>query len=414
MLELASDFEAPSRLQAVERLKIALLTYSTKPRGGVIHTLELAEALHALGHEVCVFALDKDRQGFCRPLSCEAAFVPAPPVADPHAIDRVVEQRIQDYIAYFSQHRPQYDIYHAQDCISANALAILRDRGLVSTVVRTVHHIDDYPSQYLEACQQRGIEQPDLCFCVSRYWQARLQERYGVVAPQVLNGVNTERFSARSQGTEIALRAALGLEGSPLFLTIGGIEPRKNSIRLLQAFARVRDRYPSAQLAIAGGISMFNYDTYRQEFFATARDLKIEIGRAVVLTGAIADEKMPALYRTADTFVFPSVVEGWGLVVMEAIASGLPVVTSQQPPFTEFLSPQLALLVDPYIPEAIAQAMLASLDPAIAAPRIKASQSVCQQYTWQHSAEIHLDYYRRLLSTQPKSSRPPVTNVPDI
>lgn len=404
MLELTSNLGKPSPMQAKERLRIALLTYSTKPRGGVIHTLELAEALHALGHEVCVFALDKDRQGFCRPLSCEAAFVPAPPVDDPEAIDRVVEQRIQDYVTYFTQHRPQYDIYHAQDCISANALAILRDRSLVDSVVRTVHHIDDYPSQYLEDCQRRGIEKPDLCFCVSRYWQTRLQERYGVAAPQVFNGVDTKRFSARPEGTEAALKAELGLKGSPLILTIGGIEPRKNSIRLLQAFARVRECYPSAQLAIAGGISMFNYDAYREEFFATARGLDIEIGKAVVLTGAIADEKIPALYRTADTFVFPSVVEGWGLVVMEAIASGLPVVTSLQPPFTEFLSPQQAFLVDPHSPAAIAEATVASLDPAIAAPYIKASQSVCQQYTWQNSAETHLNYYRQLLGAQQKSS----------
>lgn len=291
---MASNLDNPSPPQATECLKIALLTYSTKPRGGVIHTLELAEALHSLGHEVCVFALDKDRQGFCRPLSCEAAFVPAPAVADPTAIDRVVEQRIQDYVTYFSQHRPQYDIYHAQDCISANALAILRDRGLVSSVIRTVHHIDDYPSQYLEDCQRRGIEHPDLCFCVSRYWQTRLQERYGVTAPQVFNGVDTNRFSAQLQGTEVALKAELGLEGSPLLLTIGGIEPRKNSICLLQAFSRIRERYPSAQLAIAGGISMFNYDSYREKFFATARELNIEIGQAVILTGEIADEKIPA------------------------------------------------------------------------------------------------------------------------
>ncbi|MEM9907062.1 MAG: hypothetical protein AAF921_18765, partial [Cyanobacteria bacterium P01_D01_bin.44] len=47
-------------------LRIALLTYSTKPRGSVIHTLELANALHQLGHQPCVFALDKDGQGFPR------------------------------------------------------------------------------------------------------------------------------------------------------------------------------------------------------------------------------------------------------------------------------------------------------------------------------------------------------------
>ena len=60
-------------------LKIALLTYSTKPRGGVIHTMELAAALHRLGHEVCIFALDKDGQGFYRPVACEYRMIPTQP-----------------------------------------------------------------------------------------------------------------------------------------------------------------------------------------------------------------------------------------------------------------------------------------------------------------------------------------------
>ncbi len=58
-------------------LKIALFTYSTKPRGSVIHTLELAEALHRLGHQVCIYALDKDGKGFDYPLSCNYKPVPA-------------------------------------------------------------------------------------------------------------------------------------------------------------------------------------------------------------------------------------------------------------------------------------------------------------------------------------------------
>ncbi len=394
----------PSHLQtspvAKPPLKIALLTYSTKPRGGVIHTLELAEALQALGHQVCVFALDKDRQGFCRPLSCDYVFVPATEVADPQAIDQVVEQRIQDYVTYFTQYPPDFDIYHAQDCISANALVALRERQLVSAVIRTVHHVDDYPSAYLEDCQRRGIVQPDLALCVSHYWQTQICEQYGVVAPQVFNGVDTARFSAQPSGTETALKQALGLSGSPLFLTVGGIEPRKNSIRLLQAFAQVLHYYPSAQLVVAGGITMFNYDAYRDQFLTEAKRLNVEIGQALVLTGVIADADMPVLYRCADAFVFPSVVEGWGLVVMEAIASGLTVITSNQPPFTEFLSPHQALLVDPHHPDTIAAAMIQSLDPAVAQPLIQASQVVCTRYTWAASAEIHLNLYQHLLTAR--------------
>ncbi|MEO1404592.1 MAG: MSMEG_0565 family glycosyltransferase, partial [Cyanobacteria bacterium J06635_1] len=58
-------------------LRIALLTYSTKPRGSVIHTLELANALYQLGHQPCVFALDKDGQGFPRQTAFQTCAVPA-------------------------------------------------------------------------------------------------------------------------------------------------------------------------------------------------------------------------------------------------------------------------------------------------------------------------------------------------
>ena len=63
-----------------KRLSIALFTYSTKPRGGVIHTLELGEALQEQGHYVCIYALDKDNIGFHRRLKCPSNLVPTQPV----------------------------------------------------------------------------------------------------------------------------------------------------------------------------------------------------------------------------------------------------------------------------------------------------------------------------------------------
>ncbi len=88
-------------------LRIALLTYSTKLRGSVVHTLELAEALHAIGHDVCVYALTKDGIGFDRPLSCAYKLIPAQPA--PAGIDALIQQRIQEFVAYFSQSRDSYD-----------------------------------------------------------------------------------------------------------------------------------------------------------------------------------------------------------------------------------------------------------------------------------------------------------------
>ncbi|WP_068818604.1 MSMEG_0565 family glycosyltransferase [Phormidesmis priestleyi] len=376
--------------------RIALLTYSTKPRGSVIHTLELAEALHKLGHYVCVYALDKDGKGFDYTSSCDYDLVPAQ--AAPIDIDQLIQQRIQEFVSYLSQLQSVYDVYHAQDCISANALAKLVQQQQISSFVRTIHHIEDYSSHYLQQCQDRSIRNANLCLCVSDCWQKEIQRQYRIHAPRVINGVNLERFSPIASGLESSLKEQLGLSGSPIYLTVGGIEHRKNSIRLLQAFGQVLEDYPTAQLVIAGGAMLFDYQTYRDDFFALADRLDIQIGRSLILPGVVSDAELPILYRTADAFVFPSTKEGWGLVVLEAIASGLPVITSNQPPFTEFLSETQALLVSPDSTDAIAQAMRSVIQPNVSRLLMQQSQSILSRYTWENSAKMHLHYYQNQIT----------------
>ncbi|MGD1899713.1 MAG: MSMEG_0565 family glycosyltransferase [Phormidesmis sp.] len=369
-------------------LKIALLTYATKPRGSVIHTLELANALYEQGHHPHVFALDKDGRGFHRLADFETIAVPAGPCSGD--IDQLIKQRIDEFVCYFQQHFPLYDIYHAQDCLSANALAILREQGCIPHFVRTVHHIESFRSPYLQDCQQRSIYLPDRCCCVSQLWQQVLAVDYGINAHRVMNGVS-ERFSAEEDGLEEGLKGELNIRGYPVYLTVGGIEPRKNSIRLLEAFAQVKVQQPEAQLVIAGGATLFDYQDYRDRFMQVLRSLGLE--NDLILPGVIADKHMPALYRLADGFVFPSVKEGWGLVVLEAIASGLPVVAADQPPFTEFLTEESAYLVDPMRVDAIAAAMIHMIgdDPK------KGELDIVKTHSWQTSAQMHLELYEQLL-----------------
>jgi len=376
-------------------LQIAFFTYSTKPRGSVVHTLEVAEALQELGHSVCVYALDKDGTGFYRSLQCDHVLVPAKEVTG--EIDQLIKQRIQEFVDYLSQEKPVYDYYHAQDCLSANALSELRSRHHIPHFVRTVHHIDAFNSPYLQTCQERSIREPDLCLCVSDRWQTALQEQYQIHAPKVINGVNVTRFSPDCNDSETDLKHKLGLSGHPIYLTVGGIEPRKNSIALLRAFAQILTHYPDAQLVIAGGATLFDYQPYRNEFFQVAETLGVAIAKSLLLPGVISDSELPTLYRVADAFVFPSLKEGWGLVVLEAMASGVPVIASNIAPFTEFLSEREALLVDPESEEAIAQSMQTILQPQIAQSLSQYGIQVASRYTWKKSAELHLAHYQEFL-----------------
>ena len=250
-------------------LKIALLTYSTRPRGSVIHTLELAQALLALGHRPCVFALDKEGRGFHRTVDFETVAVPASECeGDTNAL---VKQRIGEFVSFFEQHlqagrqaNRNYDIYHAQDCLSANALDALKEKGYLSQFVRTVHHIEDFQSPYLRDCQQQSIVKSDRCLCVSELWQRRLQSDYGILAHRVVNGVSRRFVEPAADLEDIAARddacslLSSGGDG-PIYMTVGGIEPRKNSINLLKAFVSVRAVQPAAKLLIVGGATLFDY-----------------------------------------------------------------------------------------------------------------------------------------------------------
>ncbi|MBE7383017.1 MAG: MSMEG_0565 family glycosyltransferase [Leptolyngbya sp. SIO1E4] len=377
-------------------MKIALLTYSTKPRGSVVHTWELTAALTELGHAVCIYALDKDGSGCDRSLPCSIRLIAAQPA--PAEIDGLIRQRIQEFVSVLSAETDTFDIYHAQDCIGANALLQLRQAGNIPHVVRTVHHVEDYQSPYLQQCQDKSIRLPDLCLCVSDRWQQTLKAEYGIVAPRVVNGVNQQRFSPAPTGQEATLKAAYGLTGAPIYLTVGGIEPRKNSIRLLEAFAQVLQTQPAAQLVIAGGATLFDYAPYREAFFQRAAALGIETGAALVLPGVVPDQDLPVLYRCADVFCFPSVKEGWGLVVLEAIAAGLPAIVANEPPFTEFLSAEQALFVSPDSVTAIAQAMVTAAQPRRSHALVQNSRAVLAQYTWSRSAHLHIQAYQQVLA----------------
>jgi glycosyltransferase involved in cell wall biosynthesis len=140
-----------------------------------------------------------------------------------------------------------FDIVHAQDCLSANAALELRDDGEIAHVIRTVHHVDDFTSPSLIDCQHRSIVEPDLVLCVSSPWVARLADEFGVRARLVRNGVDRGRFrAARDAAERAADREALGLGSRLVVLTVGGVEPRKGSLTLLDGFARLRALAPGS------------------------------------------------------------------------------------------------------------------------------------------------------------------------
>lgn len=391
-----------------EPLRIGLLTHSVNPRGGVVHTLELARALHDAGHGVTVFAPAAPGQALFRTMPCAVELVP---VAAGAAAD--VPAMVASRIAAFEQHlAPRlagnaFDVVHAQDPIGANALAHLQQRGLIDGFVRTVHHLDDFTDPRLRDWQRRGFESARQVLCVSRLWCDVLRQAHGIEAALVHNGVDLARHTPRPAPGDDAVAARLGLNGAPLFLAVGGIEKRKNTLRILHAFIALRAAMPDAQLVIAGGASLLDHDEEHRRFDALRRygGLASGPGEALVLTGPLPDAEMPALMRRADALLLPSLREGFGLVVLEALACGTPVVVSRMAPFTEYLDSagDSVAWCDPNDVPSITRAMRQAAQPGRKAALQAATPAVCHRFNWPASAARHAALYRarQTLARQP-------------
>lgn len=383
-------------------LKIAMLTHSVNPRGGVVHALQLAEALNDLGHDVTLIAPAEAGKDFFRPVRCKTVLIPLLGLAGD--LVATVGQRIQAYIDYFDHtNREDYDIYHAQDAISGCALAKLKERGIVEGFIRTVHHLDHFDDIWLSDWQTRSFLAAEQVLCVSRDWRDKLSNDYGIDARQINNGVDAQRYTPIPQSNDKELRQLLGLtRGGPVFLAVGGIEARKNTLRIFAAFCEVLQQRPDAQLVIVGGASLLDHNEYRQRFDAAIAESGIEDepGQALVMTGPLPDVDIPALFRLADALVFPSLTEGFGLVVLEAIVSGTPAVVSARPPFAEYLKFNDCVWTNPEDSASIAAAMHAAIDdfPKERLPAI--AKRLSTEFSWKNSALNHLNIYRSLLNTR--------------
>jgi glycosyltransferase-like protein len=380
-------------------MRIAMLTYSVKPRGGVVHALEVSEALARRGHDVELMALARPGEGLFRPAAVPLRIVRHTPV------EEQFDERIAGMLeAYTEGLRPVlgdggYDVVHSQDCLSANAALTLRDEGVIGHVIRTVHHVDDFTSPSLVECQDRSIVDPDRLLCVSEPWVERLRREFGADPGLVRNGVDTERFRPpRDAAERRGARELAGFDGRLAVLTVGGIEPRKGSLTLVDGFARLRAALPERDplLVIAGGSTLFDYRHELERFDALVRELGV--AEHVRVLGPQEPEQLERLFRAADVFAFPSVKEGFGLAALEALAAELPLVASDIEVFRGFLADGRSALLAPVGDGAALAAALERIarEPALADRLRGGGRDVVARFTWDASAAGHEREYERV------------------
>ncbi len=215
---------------------------------------------------------------------------------------------------------------------------------------------------------------------ISEFTRSRIIDAFGV-APEkvsvVLNGIGPE-FTPRFQPEVDAVKKTLGVSPAPYLLYVGSVEPRKNLVRLLEAWDRIQQSCPETQLLITG------LSTKGSGVFSEVNITRIP--PRVFFTGYVRDEDLPALYSGALAFVYPSLYEGFGLPPAEAMACGTPVITSNGTSLPEVVG-DAAVLVDPEDVSSIADAMLRvvrseSLRSEMSERGIKRAE----RFTWDNAA----------------------------
>ncbi|MGH7483886.1 MAG: glycosyltransferase family 4 protein [Longimicrobiales bacterium] len=280
------------------------------------------------------------------------------------------------------------DVFHAGEFFLPAAVGC--------ACVATVHDLTTllFPEQHalmnrrLHARRLRWIERrADRVIAVSDHTRDDLLRLTGL-DPGRVERVYEARASrpAGDPNDDRAILRTLGLEGRRYVLAVGTIEPRKNHARLIGAFERI-ERADDMLLVLVGGWGWRCAPVRRAIQRSSARD-------RIRVLGSVPGETLGALYRGAAVFAFPSLYEGFGLPVLEAMAAGAPVLTSNTSSLAE-IAGDAALLIDPLSVESIAAGLERLMGPDSPALEL-AARGVARErrFTWRQTAERTLDVYR--------------------
>lgn len=208
------------------------------------------------------------------------------------------------------------------------------------------------------------------------------------------NGLGTTPAGATTDST--TTRARFGLGDAPVILNLGVKKPHKNLMRLIEAMGIVRMSVPDAVLVLPGAATPYEEDLRR-------RAEELGLTAAVRFPGYVTDDDVEALYSVADCFAFPSLSEGFGLPLLEAMNRGVPVVTSTASCLPE-VAGDAAVLVDAYSEHAIADGVVRVLtDAELRDQLITAGRRRCQHFTWERCATGILDSLERAAAQRDSS-----------
>jgi len=227
---------------------------------------------------------------------------------------------------------------------------------------------------------------------VSQYSRQELADRHGVALSRIgvtYNGVDPHRFfpATDTLASDTQLLQRLNLTSGQYVLTVGRLEPRKNQANLIRAWGALPQ--PAPPLVVVGQRHFSFQDIYAAQS---------EVGRPVMFLHDVGDHELPVLMRHAKLFAYPAYAEGFGMPIIEALASGVPVVTSNTTAMPEIAGTH-AILVDPTQVASIQGGLAAGLALSGAEKEtvIAAGLAQAAAFNWDSSAGVLIDRFRLAL-----------------
>lgn len=292
-------------------------------------------------------------------------------------------------------YRDRLDLFHATHYV----LPPLRGRAVV-TIHDIIHLL--YPQflpnraalLYARVMIRRALSRADRIITVSYNSKRDLVDYFGILPSRVeviYNGVS-ERFRPDVPEEERRLVAEKYGLPRPYLLFLGGEKPHKNMQNVVRAFAEARRSRPGLPhaLVLAGAMPK---NSARIDALIAALDL----GRVVARPGLIDEDDLPGLFAGAEALLYPTLYEGFGLPVVEAMACGTPVLTSSTSALQE-IAGGYSYLVDPLDVDAIARGIVAlATDERIRSDFVLLGRKRALDFSWEKAAEKTLEVYAEAL-----------------
>jgi glycosyltransferase involved in cell wall biosynthesis len=257
-----------------------------------------------------------------------------------------------------------------------------------------------YPEHYPPALVWRlrkmlawTVKRADMIVCISEATKQDLLDYHPQAAGRVAVascGVDPKPFGAGEQAGDAALLAHFGIH-RPFLLFCGRLQPRKNIERLIRAYEILRETGQfDGQLVLTGEARAFHWRRPQQRIDASP------FRQDIVQTGYLTYDELPVIYRASHVFVFTTLYEGFGIPVLEAMASGVPVVCSSTTSLPE-VAGDAALLADPLDVDAISEQVSRAIhDTDLRSEMVRKGLRRVEHYTWRRSAQDLCGIYREM------------------